>query len=273
MFNDLSSPLALLRSRRSGRPRDLVAPGPDADALREILSLAMRVPDHGKLHPWRFVHVPRERREAFAALLDRAYRVDNPAPGRLELEANARFAHQAPELVVALSSPTIGHKIPLWEQLLSCGAACFNLELAAIAKGYASGWVTGWAAYSPIVRAAFCKSHERIAGFIFLGTIGGQLEERVRPEFDAVVAEWAPPDPAPQALFRNALGQAGEPDYYRGFLNGILGMIDVAQMAGYDADGIAQLREASEFFESDYRILQHVRAENAAREAQERGQE
>src|SRR5688572_22503056 len=112
MFNDLSSPLALLRTRRSGRPRDLIAPGPGADELREILGLATRVPDHGKLHPWRFVHVAKDRRDAFAALLDAAYRADNPDPGRLELEANERFAHQAPELIVALSSPTPGHKIP-----------------------------------------------------------------------------------------------------------------------------------------------------------------
>jgi nitroreductase len=190
MFNDLASPLALLRTRRSARPRDLVAPGPDAAELREILTLAMRVPDHGKLHPWRFVHVHRERREAFAALLDRAYRVDNPAPGRLELEANERFAHQAPELVVALFSPAEGHKIPVWEQQLSCGAACFNLELAAIASGFAVGWVTGWAAYSPIVLAAFGAPHERIAGFLFLGSQSAELEERGRPEYDAVASEW-----------------------------------------------------------------------------------
>ena len=193
MFNDLSSPLALLHSRRSGRPRDLVAPGPDAADLREILSLAMRVPDHGKLHPWRFVPVPQSARGAFAALLDRAYRADHPAPGRLELEANERFAQQAPELIVALSSPTPGHKIPVWEQELSCGAACFNLELAALAKGYAAGWVTGWAAYSPIVLAAFGAPPERIAGFIFLGTPGTELEERLRPDYDEIVSAWQPP--------------------------------------------------------------------------------
>ena len=82
------------------------------------------------------------------ALLHAAYRIDNPEPGRLEIEANERFAHQAPELIVALSSPTPGHKIPVWEQQLSCGAACMNLLLAAHAMGYAAGWVTGWAAYS-----------------------------------------------------------------------------------------------------------------------------
>ena len=190
MFNDLASPLALLRTRRSARPRDLVAPGPDAAELREILTLAMRVPDHGKLHPWRFIHVPRERRDGFAALLDRAYRADHPAPGRLELEANERFARQAPELIVALFSPTEGHKIPVWEQQLSCGAACFNLELAALAKGYAVGWVTGWAAYSPLVLAAFGAPHERIAGFLFLGANGTEPEERPRPDYESVVSEW-----------------------------------------------------------------------------------
>ena len=190
MFNDLSSPLALLRTRRSARPRDLAAPGPDAGQLRDILQLAMRVPDHGKLHPWRFVHVAQERRADFAALLDRAYRMDKPEPGRLELEANERFARQAPELIVALFSPTEGHKIPVWEQELSCGAACFNLELAAIASGFATGWVTGWAAYSPLVLAAFGQPHERIAGFIFLGTSATELEERMRPAYDEVVSEW-----------------------------------------------------------------------------------
>lgn len=191
MLNDRSSILRLLETRRSGRPRDLVAPGPDADQLRRILAIATRTPDHGKLHPWRFVHVPAHRRADFAALLDRAYRADNPAPGRLEVEANERFAHQAPELIVVLSSPIAGSKIPLWEQELSCGAACMNLALAAHAMGYAAGWVTGWAAYSELVRDAFGTPAERIAGFVFLGTPGIALEERPRPEHDEVASEWA----------------------------------------------------------------------------------
>jgi len=193
MLNDRSSTLALLATRRSGRPRDLGPPGPSPEELAEILAIAMRSPDHGKLHPWRFVHVAPEQRDAFAALLDTAYRIDNPAPGRLELEANQRFAHQAPELIVALSSPTPDHKIPVWEQQLSCGAACMNLVLAAHALGYAAGWVTGWAAYSPAVLAAFGHPGERIAGFIFLGTPGIELEERLRPERDEVVSEWTAP--------------------------------------------------------------------------------
>lgn len=192
MFNDRSSTLALLRTRRSGRPRDLTAPGPSPDQLRQIFEIAMRTPDHGKLHPWRFVHVPPDRRDAFAALLDCAYRIDNPAPGRLEVEANARFARQAPELVVVLASPTPGHKIPLWEQQLSCGAACMNLLHAAHAMGFAAGWVTGWAAYSNEVLAAFGTPGERIAGFIFIGTPNMALEERLRPEPDEVISEWSP---------------------------------------------------------------------------------
>lgn len=193
MLNDTSSILALLETRRSGRPRDLVAPGPDAPQLRRILAIATRTPDHGKLHPWRFVTVGAGQRDAFAALLDRAYRAANPDPGRLEIEANERFAHQAPTLIVALSSPTEGHKIPLWEQELSCGAACMNLALAAHALGFAAGWVTGWAVYSPIVRDAFGAAPERIAGFLFIGTPGMELEERIRPAYDEVVSVWTQP--------------------------------------------------------------------------------
>ncbi len=196
MFNDLTSPLALLESRRSGRPRDLGPPGPSPDELDRMLRIAIRSPDHGKLHPWRFVYVPADRRADFAALLDRAYRVDNPTPGRLELEANARFAQQAPVLIVALSSPIAGHKIPVWEQELSCGAACMNLCHAAHAMGYAAGWVTGWAAYSATVLEAFGREGERIAGFIFIGTPDTQLEERLRPEPDEVISDWTPAEGA-----------------------------------------------------------------------------
>ncbi len=192
MFNDLSSALSLLETRRSARPRDLVGPGPSPDEMRRILAIAARTPDHGKLHPWRFVHVTRARRGDFADLLRRAYLAGNPNAGRLELEANERFAGQAPELVVALSTPVVPHKIPLWEQQLSCGAACMNLLLATHALGYAAGWVTGWAAYSrPVAEALGATGeHDRIAGFIFLGTPAAALEERTRPELGEVVREW-----------------------------------------------------------------------------------
>lgn len=192
MLNDRSDMLSLLKTRRSGRPRDMVEPGPDKAQLREMLEIAIRVPDHGKLAPWRFVHVPKARRPQFAALLLDAFRSANPDPARLEIEAVERFANQAPALVVTLFSPVEGTKIPLWEQELSCGAACMNLLTAAHAMGFTGGWITGWAAYSEQVRQAFGRGNERIAGFIFIGTPGAALEERPRPAFDFAVTEWSP---------------------------------------------------------------------------------
>src|SRR3569623_855582 len=197
MLNDRSSILSLLSTRRSGRPRDLVEPGPDAEQLRRILEIGMRSPDHGKLAPWRFLLVAKDRRDDFHALLERAYRAEQKPgeePGRLELEAVDRFAHQAPELVVLVSSPVEGTKIPIWEQELSCGAAGMNLLLATHAMGFAGGWVTGWAAYSETVRRGLdLRGEERVAGFLFLGTPGMPLEERQRPACDYGVDEWGPP--------------------------------------------------------------------------------
>ena len=104
MFNDLSTPLSALSTRRSGKPRDLVAPGPDRNQLAQILAVAARTPDHGKLAPWRFIVIPAERRNAFAALLLDAYRAERPAATRLEIAAVEQFARQAPAIVVALSA-------------------------------------------------------------------------------------------------------------------------------------------------------------------------
>jgi nitroreductase len=190
MFNDRSSPLSLLATRRSGKPRDMIAPGPDDAQLSEILAIAARTPDHGKLAPWRFVVVPPERRGAFAALLREAYAAERPEAGRLEIEANEQFARQAPVLIVALSSPNPDSHIPLWEQELSVGAACMNLLHAATAMGFAGGWLTTWAAYSDQVRDAFGAAPGRIAGFIFLGTPGKPLDERPRPSADRIVRYW-----------------------------------------------------------------------------------
>jgi nitroreductase len=190
MLNDLTSPATLIATRRSAKPRDMVAPGPDEAQLNRILSAAMRVPDHGKLAPWRFVVIDQDQRAAFAALLERAYRADKPEPSRLELEAVEQFAYQAPGLVVVLSQPHAGSHIPLWEQQLSAGAACAALLYATHAEGFVGCWLTGWAAYSPIVAEGLGHPDAQIAGFLFLGTTERELEERPRPEFDAVVSRW-----------------------------------------------------------------------------------
>lgn len=193
MLNDRSNALTLLETRRSGRPREMVAPGPSADELTQILTIAARTPDHGKLSPWRFVIVAPDQRDALADLLATALPESVPDAGPAHLQKAQEFAHQAPTLVVLIAAPVADHKIPLWEQQLSTGAAAMNLLSAAHALGYVGGWITGWAAYSERVRVAFCEPGERIAGFMFLGSPACELQERPRPVLDSVVRQWLPP--------------------------------------------------------------------------------
>jgi nitroreductase len=194
MLNDRSSILSLLETRRSGKPRELVGPGPTAQELERILAIAARTPDHGTLTPWRFVTVADDQRDAFEALLRRALVEDDPEALAAKHEKEHDFAHYQGALVVLVSSPVRDHKIPVWEQQLSCGAAGMNLLLAATALGYTPGWVTGWRAYSERVRRAFCEPGERIAGFIFIGQTARELEERERPSLPSVWRRWQPPE-------------------------------------------------------------------------------
>ncbi|NJC05984.1 nitroreductase [Sphingomonas kaistensis] len=194
MFNDLSTPLSYLASRRSGRPREMVGPGPGPAELDAILALAMRTPDHGKLAPWRFVVVGSDQRDALAALLDRALDQNDPSAGPAHRQKADDFAHHGEALVVLLSAPVIPHKIPVWEQELSVGAAAMNLLHAIHAHGYVGSWLTGWATYDPLVEDAFrLAPSERIAGFFFIGSPGRELEERPRPDPNAVIRHWTPP--------------------------------------------------------------------------------
>lgn len=193
MFNDLSSPLALLTTRRSGKPRDMVAPGPDEAQLRQILNVAARTPDHGKLAPWRFVTIASDQRTVLSDHLRAIYLAEKPDAGRLEIDAVEAFAREAPTMVVALSAPVRSSHIPLWEQELSSGAACMNLLAAAHAMGFVASWLTGWAAYSDAVRDLFGGPGMRIAGFIFIGSPSRALDERPRPDLDTVVSAWEPP--------------------------------------------------------------------------------
>ena len=193
MLNDRSSLLSLLETRRSGKPRELVGPGPPAQEMEQILTIAARTPDHGKLSPWRFVRVGQDQRDAFESVLLEALAEDNPKANEAHRQKEIDFAHYAGELVVLVSAPVQDHKIPVWEQELSCGAAGMNLLLAAHSIGYIAGWVTGWRAYSRQVNAAFCKPGERIAGFIFIGHAERELEDRERPPLESVARSWLPP--------------------------------------------------------------------------------
>jgi len=194
MLNDRSSIRSFLETRRSGKPRELAGPGPSAEELQQILTIAARTPDHGTLTPWRFVTVDAGERDAFEALLQRALIEAEGTPPDAKMQKERDLAHYSGALVVLVSAPVENHKIPVWEQELSCGAAGLNLLLAVDALGYVGGWVTGWRAYSPLVNAAFCAPGERIAGFIFIGQPSRELEERVRPDLADVVRPWSPID-------------------------------------------------------------------------------
>ena len=193
MLNDCSSLRSLLETRRSAKPRDLIGPGPTPAELERILTIAARTPDHGTLTPWRFVTVGDDQRDALADLLLKALAEENPGATEKHREKEFNFAHYQGQLVVLVSATVPDHKIPLWEQQLSCGAAGMNLLLGASALGFVAGWVTGWRAYSPRVLAAFCAPGERIAGFIFIGHAAGKLVDRERPDLAQVSHSWTPP--------------------------------------------------------------------------------
>ena len=190
MLNDTSSLLAHLRTRRSGKPRDMIGPGPSPEQLDAMLEIAARTPDHGKLFPWRFVTVPYDARAALGEKLAAILRREKADCTARDEEAAIQFATQAPALVVVLSAPVVPHKIPVWEQELSAGAVCMNLLHAGHALGFAGAWITGWAAYSEAVRDLFGDASQKIAGFVFIGTPALPLEERPRPALSEIAHKW-----------------------------------------------------------------------------------
>lgn len=188
MFNDLSTVRSYLATRRSGKPRDMVAPGPDAATLDSMLQIAMRTPDHGKLFPWRFVVI--HDRPAFASLLERAFLTANADMRPSQIEAAVAPAYMAHTLVALLFAPQPSAKIPLWEQQMSVGAVGMNLLHATHAHGFVASWITGWTTYNPTVREALCEGDEQIAGFFFIGSPSQPLEERPRPNPASIIRHW-----------------------------------------------------------------------------------
>ena len=184
--------LDLLRTRRSVKPDKLGLPAPSPAQLNEILTIAARVPDHKKLAPWRFIifeGAARERLGEVFADACQAEEREQPSPVRLEME---RLRPQRAPLVVAVVSRVVPSPgAPEWEQVLSAGAACFNVCLAANALGYASNWLTGWYAYSPHVTAALgLAANERVAGYIHIGTAQDRPEDRDRPALASIVTRY-----------------------------------------------------------------------------------
>lgn len=174
----------LLMNRRSVVAKQMADPGPDDESVCKILAAGMRVPDHGKLAPWRFIVLRGTEREAFGTLIAAALRLENKASSSTA-EKMKGYATQGPVLVIAISTVQDHPVIPAWEQKLSMGAACQNMLVAATALGFAGQWLTGWAAYSPTVATGLGLTlTERIAGLMFFGHAGEAPTDRKRPVFD-----------------------------------------------------------------------------------------
>ncbi|MBB4799414.1 nitroreductase [Brevundimonas bullata] len=171
--------LARLANRRSASAQLLSVPGPSEAEIEQILHLGARTPDHGKLFPWRFVVLGPQSRtelsEALAVLAESQNRIDK------DLAVLAKLANP-PLTIMVVSTPIQSHKVPVWEQQLSAGAVCMNLEHAADALGYSASWITDWYAYDPAAVALFgVQDGETIAGFIHIGSLTAPPLERPRP--------------------------------------------------------------------------------------------
>ena len=181
--------VAFLAKRRSASAMTLTAPGPDADQLADILRLAARVPDHGKLAPWRFVILQGAAKDAFAEqVTPLADSQANPTKANAALRKLTR-----PPVAVAVISRFIEGEIPEWEQRQSASAVCHQMLLAAEALGWGANWITDWYSYDPRAQAILgLAPDEKIAGFLYLGTATEAPQERPRPDVAAITSEWSP---------------------------------------------------------------------------------
>lgn len=191
---EISNPaLDMLLKRRSVVANNLGEPGPSEDELQQILTAGARVPDHKKLVPWRFLRFQGAARAAFGEVLAEACRAEEDAPSDMRLETEAARFLRAPVVIAVISSPVDTSAVPEWEQVLSTGAVCQNLLLAATALGLSAQWITEWYAYSDTVRTALrLDDHERVAGFVYIGTAQEPPKERPRPVLADIVSDWQP---------------------------------------------------------------------------------
>jgi nitroreductase len=184
--------LNLLALRRSTPVTMLGEPGPGPDDLAKMLRLAVRVPDHRKLEPWRFILIEGENRARFGEALAETLSRSRPDADEAALAEARGWALRAPTVIAVVSSPVEDPKqTPVWEQELSSGAVCQNLLLAACAMGWAAVWITEWPAFDPGAAALLgLGPRERISGFIFVGTARADPVERQRPDVAAKATRW-----------------------------------------------------------------------------------
>ena len=188
-----SPALEALDQRRSVPSKQLGEPGPDEATLLRMLQSAVRVPDHGKLVPFRFLRIAGDARHALGEFLAaRTLQRDPQAPPAAVEKDRLRFSN-APVVVAVVARIQAGHKVPEQEQLLTAGCACFALLQAAQALGFGAQWLTAWMAYDPeVVRLLGLGPDERIVGFIHIGTAKTDAPERDRPDPRSLLSDWAP---------------------------------------------------------------------------------
>ena len=190
----LSEALERISSRRSVKAMDLQEPGPNPESLSTILGSALRVPDHGKLGPWRLVVFEHEDRAAFGDILAARWQALNPNANEAQIRFEQNRFMRAPTVVAVISERQAGHKIPEWEQILSAGAVCQNLLVAASLAGFAAQWLTEWYTYDEHIQSLFnIGEHEDIAGFVYLGSAERKPDERARPDNETRIQRWQKP--------------------------------------------------------------------------------
>jgi len=179
----------LLLSRRSGSAKAMTGPGPSAEELRTILTAAARVPDHGKLFPWRFIIFESDARARFGEVLAECLKASEPDASEERLDMERKRFLRAPIVISVISRVREGIPIPAWEQELSAGAVCQTMLIAATSLGYVANWLTEWPAYNSLVSERLgLQQGERIAGCIYIGKPALPLEERVRPDLDKLIS-------------------------------------------------------------------------------------
>jgi nitroreductase len=185
------NPYDFLAGRRSVPARLLGEPGPDDAAIARLLALAVRVPDHGKLEPWRFLLIRGEARTRLGAILRQRHAELDPATPAATLEKDRLRFSYAPVIVAVVARVRPDSKVPEQEQVLSAGLAAFTLLLGAQALGYGAQWLTGWAAYDRgIAEVLGLAADERIVAFVHIGTPQGEVPERPRPDPASRLSEW-----------------------------------------------------------------------------------
>lgn len=183
--------IELLKTRRSVKPREMTGPGPSAAELETILTIGARVPDHGKLAPWRFIIFEGDARQRAGEVIAKVFARKNPGAAAADVEIERKRLMDAP-LVIGIVSFTRPHpKVPAFEQELSAGASAMNIVTAATALGYGACWLTGWFAFDrDVLDGLGLKPDEKLAGFVHIGKPTRPSEDRPRPVLSEIVTRF-----------------------------------------------------------------------------------